>query len=407
MRPLLQTTVLLALLVATFFPMPARAKETITIVCDSGRTGFIDNSLVATAVAVEKGADYLELPLQLSADDQLMVYHSPVLGENTNIADLFPMRSPREDGSYYLVDFTLLELQQIRQMQATSVNKPPLQLPIASLPETLGLLSRFNENRLEPTGIVLHILQPSFYTKQGKDIGGTTVQMLLDSGYTADDKLFLESSDPDELQKIARFSDNLGRERFSLIQRVELEQKNAEKGATPAMAQQDNGWLFTNSGLRILASYTAALALPTEILEGKAFTAMDIGTFLRGLRQYNIKIFAITKNGESIQLPPLQPVESETEQVSETLPEETRNSVDGRFVNSFRKLVEEVEQDTDPIVTTLEKVEPSSSALPPFFSNLGLKQPNNARAESDNKQSEGLTSEESETIFEDSPTSWE
>lgn len=405
MHPLLQSLVAIVLLLATFFPTPAPANAPITILCDSGRTGFIDNSLIATSVAIDKGADYLELPLQLSADNQLMVYHSPALQANTNAAQLFPMRS-RKDGNYYFVDFTIPELQQIRQVQATSANKPPLLLPIASLAETLGLLARFNENRTQQTGVVLHIMYPSFYIGEGKDVGRITVQTLLDAGYSASDKLFIESYDPDELQKIARFSDSLGQKRFSLIQRVESERADTEAAKIPGIARQDNSWFFTNSGLRILASYATALALPTEILQGNAFTAMDISAFIHGLRQYNVKIFAVTENGESIQLSALQAAEEEPGKTTQPLAVETGNSIDGRYVSSFRKIMDE-RQMPSTRTDTLETAAPNNSTLPPFFSNLGLKQPNNAPTADEDEPVQKRSTEEAEAPAETPSFSWE
>ena len=72
-----------------------------------------EDTLPATTLAATWNVDYLELHVVMTADDELLVYRELTLNKFSNIAELFPGRN-RTDGNYYVIDFTLAEIRQLR-----------------------------------------------------------------------------------------------------------------------------------------------------------------------------------------------------------------------------------------------------------------------------------------------------
>lgn len=335
-----------------FSPGTTKAETTITILKDGGGTELLENSLVAITVAVTEGADFIELPVNLSNDDQLVVFKDTTLNRLTDVADLFPDRN-REDGSYYVLDFSLNELRQLRLKNVFEDEKSALSLGIPTLKETLNVIQTLNHRFQKNSGVVISLVQPGFYSKEGKNMGLQLKRSLELLSYNPGQKLYIESSDPDELQKISRWPQENNSSKYSLIQSIELKPITNQDTIEITSRRIQNSWLFTNSGLRILASYASAVSLPQEILDGGD---IDIKSFAQSLHNYDIKLLSRTSSDTS----------------------SSDNNVmladfDGLYVDSLQQLIVE----ETPVTKTLQEnqISENGSSLPPFFSNLGLKQP--------------------------------
>ena len=363
----------------------AQASGQLTITRNGGGADLIENSLVATSIAVSQGADYLELPVNMSSDDQLVVFKDTTLNRLTDVADLFPERH-REDGNYYVVDFSLGELRQLRLRNVFEEDRNSLSLGIPTLTEELTLIRKLNTLLGKTTGVVIGLQEPAFYSKEGKDMSYNLRRVLERLSYSPQDKLFLQCADPDELQKIGRWPQAENGETFSLIQLIELHD-NAEgnqPGQFPRTYQHN--WLFTNSGLRILASYATAVALPAEIIAKQRLEGKNI---VHSLRNYGIKIFIQSLSDGTT--PPLQPLTPATRPPA-GMPATDETGFDGLYIDSIHMSQDKTKSTAPtpvpPRTNTVEK-----SSLPPFFSNLGLSQPkqiNNTRA---NGQEEHIDNE--------------
>ena len=55
---------------------------------------------------------YVEPDVMLSKDNKFIVHHNLTLNATTNVKDIFPDKN-RKDGGYYVVDFTLTELEKL------------------------------------------------------------------------------------------------------------------------------------------------------------------------------------------------------------------------------------------------------------------------------------------------------
>ena len=366
-----------------------QANSDITILRNGGGDHLIENTLVATTVSVSQGADYIDFPVNMSADDHLVVYKDITLNRLTDVADVFPTKH-REDGNYYVVDFNLGELRQLRLRNVFEEDSRSLSLGIPTLKEELTLIRSLNSLLDKDTGVVVTLQEPGFYNKEGKNVSGQLQQTLHALSYSPEDKLFIECSDPDELQKISRWPRSENGNRFSLIQQIQLKQSIEEEqlGESPIRYQHD--WLFTNSGLRMLASYADAVAMPVEII---TVNSAKTDNLLDSLRNYGIKIF-------------LQP-ESNTVLRGSSYSGLARNEAgnsskiaggfDGIYLDST---------DVNPAATKNNLPVPAStgtqgsqiekSTLPPFFSNLGLSQPRNTGNSFDSEPDQDSISEELE-----------
>ena len=375
----------------------------IIIVQDVGSQNLVANSLVATTVAVTQGADYLEIPVNMSADNQLIVSRGIQLDKQTDVAELFAERQ-RDDGSYYTVDFTMSELRQLRQHNAFTTEEPVFSLGIASLREELVLIKRLNTLLHKNTGVVIDIQDPQFYRTEGKEISLAVLQELVTSGYLPGDKIYLQSSDPDELQKISNWSQSEKQEKYALIQRFETAtDKDSDQVELAMQSDSFHNWLFTNSGLRILASYATAIALPAEMLtEGSEETAR----YLKSLHNYGIHIFVLENTVET--------TFTQTPEHGEATHQQNRPAnadliPDGMYTKtltlqkpvSLEATPTAIETREEPVMTDQEDRadntggvdgtvqttnRKNTSTLPPFFSNLGLQPPQNRENAPDSEE---------------------
>jgi len=361
---------LLTLCFAIFFSC-VHASANVTILKNSGGANLIENTLVATTVSVSQGADYLALPINMSADDQLVVFKDTTLNRLTDVADVFPTKY-RDDGNYYVVDFSLGELRQLRLRNVFEEDSNSLSLGIPTLKEELTLIRSLNSLLDRETGVVLTLQEPGFYNKEGKSLSRELQQILQLLSYTPKDKLFIGCSDPDELQKISRWPRAENGDNFSLIQQIQLKQSRGEEQPEQSPIIYQHDWLFTNSGLRILASYAVAVALPSELIKASSPT---IENLMLSLRNYGIKIFLQSENNSS----------------------QREVGFDGRYLDSIDVTpVQDTKNNSISASTLNPAPQTEKSTLPPFFSNLGLSQPKNTGKQIDSHSIEESISEEFE-----------
>ena len=376
-------------LCSTLFFSCVHASTDITIIRNGGGANLIENTLVATTVSVSQGADYLEFPVNMSADDQLVVFKDTTLNRLTDVADVFPTKH-REDGNYYVVDVNLGELRQLRLSNVFEEDSSSLSLGIPTLKEELTLIRSLNSLLGKNTGIVVTLQEPGFYTKEGKNVSGQLQQTLHLLSYSPEDKLFIECSDPDELQKISRWARSKNGGRFSLIQQIKLKQNTGEEQFDKSAIKYQHDWLFTNSGLRILASYADAVAMPSEMVK---VNSTEVDNILVSLRNYGMKVFLQPKSNRVLNDFSHSGMSMNQAGNSSQIDAE----FDGVYIDSNDVTATKNENNFSVSVSTpTSKDQMGKSTLPPFFSNLGLSQPNNTNKVIDSESTGDNISEEIE-----------
>jgi glycerophosphoryl diester phosphodiesterase len=186
------------------------------VIAHRGASGYLpEHTLAAKAMAYGQGADYIEQDLVMTRDNELIVLHDIHLDAVTNVRDVFPDRI-REDGRYYVIDFTLDEIRQLAVVErfvwdegmgspVFSNRFPPglSSFRVHTFAEEIELIHGLNRSTGRVVGIYPEMKNPAFHHAAGKDIALTTLAVLKAYGYLrSTDPVFLQCFDADELQRI-------------------------------------------------------------------------------------------------------------------------------------------------------------------------------------------------------------
>jgi len=214
------------------------------VIAHRGASGYLpEHTLASKAMAYAMHPDFLEQDLVLSKDDVPIVIHDIHVETVTDVAAKFPDRK-REDGRFYVIDFTYEELMQLnvterfdtKTGEAVFKDRYPLwksKFKLHSLQEEIEMIQGLNKSTGNNIGIYPEIKDPKFHNKEGKDISSIVLKILSDYGYnTKNDNCILQCFDAVELKRIRL---RLKSELF-LVQLIEFEEdeKHLEEYATYA-----------------------------------------------------------------------------------------------------------------------------------------------------------------------------
>lgn len=198
-----------------------QSKETksikkITVVAHRGASGYLpEHTLASKAMAHAMNADYIEQDLVLSKDDIPIVIHDILLDDVTNVLEKYPNRK-REDGKYYVIDFTFEELKKLEVTERfdseTGIQIYPNRFPkekssfrLHSLQDEIELIQGLNKSTGKHIGIYPEIKNPEFHHKNGKDISKIVLGVLTNYGYNSkEDNCILQCFDTKELERIRK-----------------------------------------------------------------------------------------------------------------------------------------------------------------------------------------------------------
>lgn len=197
------------------------------------------------------GADYLEQDVVATRDDELVVMHDIHLDRTTNVSEVYPDRA-RSDGRWYVRDFDLRELRELRVWERFGADGQPVYpnrypprsglFRIHTLREELDFVERLNEDAERPVGVYPEIKKPAWHKEEGVDIAPRMLELLGEFGYRSkDDPIVLQCFDPAE---VVRIRSELGCE-LTLIQLIAANDWNE--------AAADFDALRTETGLDRLA----------------------------------------------------------------------------------------------------------------------------------------------------------
>lgn len=186
------------------------------IIAHRGASGYLpEHTIAAKAMAYAMGADYLEQDLVMTRDDRVIVLHDHHLDQVTDVRDVFPDRA-RKDGKYYVIDFTLAELEKlsvIERFKMSGGQRVPVfkdrfplgksKFRIHTFEEEIELVQGLNKSTGRNVGIYPEIKSAAFHRQEGKDISRTVLKILKAYGYVKkSDKVYLQSFEPQELKRI-------------------------------------------------------------------------------------------------------------------------------------------------------------------------------------------------------------
>lgn len=185
----------------------------VAVIAHRGASGYLpEHTLAAKALAFAMGADFLEQDVVATRDDELVVLHDVHLDRVSDVAAVFPGRA-RRDGRFYVRDFELGELRQLRaseRFDEAGRAVYPGRYPVSSgefrfhtLAEELALLAELNASCGRTTGIYPEIKRPAWHRAEGIDIAPRLLTVLERFGYTGpDSRVYVQCFDPTELARI-------------------------------------------------------------------------------------------------------------------------------------------------------------------------------------------------------------
>ncbi|MEB3366689.1 glycerophosphodiester phosphodiesterase [Saccharopolyspora mangrovi] len=143
---------------------PAEPTATVTNIAHRGASAYApENTLDAVRLGAEMRADLVEIDVQQTKDEQLVVIHDTTLSRTTDVEQKFPDRAP-----WRVSDFTLEE---IRTLDAGSWKDP--RYTGATVPTFAEVL---DELELTASGLLLEAKAPELYPGISERIAGELQQ---------------------------------------------------------------------------------------------------------------------------------------------------------------------------------------------------------------------------------------
>jgi glycerophosphoryl diester phosphodiesterase len=186
------------------------------VIAHRGASGYLpEHTLEAKAMAHAMGADFIEQDIVLTKDDVPVVMHDTHLDTTSDVAARFPGRH-RANGRFYVIDFTLAEIKQLkaterfsektgRQVYPKRFPKGASSFQIATLEEELLLIGGLNKSTGRIAGIYPEIKQPKWHRSEGHDISAMVLPLLRKHGYaTKSDPCVLQCFELEEVKRIRK-----------------------------------------------------------------------------------------------------------------------------------------------------------------------------------------------------------
>ena len=188
------------------------------VIAHRGASGYLpEHTFPAKALAYTMGADYLEQDVVATHDDELVVLHDIHLDRVTNVAELFPDRK-RDDGRYFVRDFTLSEIRSLHVHERTNAQGEPVypnrfqssgeEFRVHTFSEELAFIADLQNSVGRPVGIYPEIKNPEWHRQEGVDITPLFLDVLLKFGYDShSDPVYVQCFDDQELIRIRELLD--------------------------------------------------------------------------------------------------------------------------------------------------------------------------------------------------------
>lgn len=192
-------------------PVPSKV-----VIAHRGASGVLpEHTLEGYALAYGMGADYIEPDLMLTKDGVPVAMHDRTLDATTDVADRFTERA-RDDGRFYVADFTLEEVKSLRVREridpATGERvysgrwdnrHEAITFRVPTLREIIELVQGLNRASGREVGIYPEIKFSSWHADQGFDFEEAVWSVLREHGYTTkEDSVIVQSFEESSLRRL-------------------------------------------------------------------------------------------------------------------------------------------------------------------------------------------------------------
>ncbi|TCP96896.1 glycerophosphoryl diester phosphodiesterase [Cricetibacter osteomyelitidis] len=241
------------------------------VIAHRGASGYLpEHTLESKALAFGQKADYLEQDLAMTKDNRLIVIHDHFLDGLTDVAKKFPTRH-RADGRYYVVDFTLAEIQTLEMTENFKVEDDkqkqvyPKRFPmwkshftIHTFEDEIEFIQGLEKSTGQTIGIYPEIKAPWLHHQEGKDIALETLKILKKYGYTQKSSpVYLQTFDFNELKRIKNeLLPKLGMD-LKLVQLIAYSDwgETQEKNNEGKWINYSYDWMFQPGAMQEVAKY--------------------------------------------------------------------------------------------------------------------------------------------------------
>jgi glycerophosphoryl diester phosphodiesterase len=179
-----------------------------------GAPGYLpDHTLEGYALAIELGADYVDVDLVATKDGHLVVRHEPNLIETTNVKEL-PQFAGRkrtavidgfEQEGFFASDFTLAEIRTLRAVQPLPDRDPRFdgQLAIPTLDEVIELVKRKSHALGRTIGVYPETKHPTYHQSLGLALEDRLLAALTRAGWNRRDApVYIQSFETANLRSL-------------------------------------------------------------------------------------------------------------------------------------------------------------------------------------------------------------
>lgn len=151
------------------------------IIAHRGASGVMpEHTLEAYALALEQEADVIEQDLVSSSDDQLVVRHDRNLSRSTDVASHAAFATRRRGGDWWVEDFSLAELAQLRAVQPFPSRDRQYdgRYRVPSFAGVLVWAEHVARERNRPVTLYPELKSPAFFEQIGRDPCGRFLSLL-------------------------------------------------------------------------------------------------------------------------------------------------------------------------------------------------------------------------------------
>ena len=251
------------------------------VIAHRGASGVLpEHTLEGYALAMEMGADYVELDLVMTKDGHLIVRHEPNMIATTDVKDRgeFSPRRRRatvdgvEEDGYFASDFLLAEIKRLRAVQPVAHRPQQFngKFAIPTFAEVIALAKRKSSELGRPIGVYAETKHATYHRAIGLPLEGKIVAELKRAGWNRRDApVFLESFEPSSLKRLRAMTP------VRLVQLVDASSVSADGSLAfespsdrpydwtvsrdPELTARRFGFFATDAGLREIRSYADAI----------------------------------------------------------------------------------------------------------------------------------------------------
>jgi len=253
-----------------------------------GSAGYLpDHTLQGYALAIERGADFVEPDLVSTKDGRLIARHEPNMIATTDVASRPEFASRRKfvsiDGAapeegFFASDFTLAEIKTLRAIQPIPSDRLTVfdgKFQIPTLEEVIDLVKRKSKEKGRTIGIYPETKHPTYHRSIGLPLEERLAKILKNAGWDRrDSPVFLQSFEPSSLQRLRQLTRN------RLIQLIDANDVHPD-GTLDFTAPFDRPYDWTVSGNPVSQARTFAFLVTNAGLDEVRTYADGIGPWKR------------------------------------------------------------------------------------------------------------------------------